>query len=45
MIVEGTHQRPWRADENRESRLVFIGRKLNEAAIRKSFEACLVKPS
>jgi len=45
MIIEGTHQRPWRADETRESRLVFIGRKLNEAAIRKSFEACLVKPS
>lgn len=41
MIVEGTHQRPWRDDEKRESRLVFIGRKLNEEAIRKSFEACL----
>ncbi|MCX5480806.1 GTP-binding protein [Kaistia geumhonensis] len=43
MIIEGTHQRPWRDDEKRESRLVFIGRKLNEEAIRKSFEACLVK--
>jgi G3E family GTPase len=43
MIIEGTHQRPWRDDEKRESRLVFIGRKLNEDAIRKSFEACLVK--
>lgn len=41
MIIEGTHQRPWRDDEKRESRLVFIGRKLNEEAIRKSFEACL----
>ena len=43
MIIEGTHQRPWRDGETRESRLVFIGRKLNEEAIRKSFEACLVK--
>ncbi len=43
MIIEGTHQRPWRDDETRESRLVFIGRKLNEEAIRKSFEACLAK--
>ncbi len=42
MIIEGTHQRPWRDDEKRESRLVFIGRKLNEDAIRKAFEACLV---
>ncbi|MCX5514188.1 cobalamin biosynthesis protein CobW [Kaistia algarum] len=45
MIIEGTHQRPWGKDEHRESRLVFIGRKLNEQAIRKSFEACLVKPN
>ncbi|MBN9016216.1 MAG: GTP-binding protein [Rhizobiales bacterium] len=45
MIIEGTHQRPWRDDEPRESRLVFIGRKLNEDAIRKSFEACLAKKS
>ena len=42
MIVEGTHQRPWAEGEKRESRLVFIGRKLNEAALRKSFEDCLV---
>ncbi|HEV7286461.1 MAG TPA: GTP-binding protein, partial [Kaistia sp.] len=42
MIVEGTHQRPWAEGEKRESRLVFIGRKLNEQALRKSFEDCLV---
>ncbi|MCX5496842.1 GTP-binding protein [Kaistia dalseonensis] len=42
MIVEGTHQRPWKDDEKRESRLVFIGRKLNEEALRQSFEACLI---
>lgn len=41
MIVEGDHQRPWRADEKRESRLVFIGRDLDFDALRKSFEECL----
>ena len=28
MIIEGNHQRAWRDDEKRDSRLVFIGRKL-----------------
>ncbi|MGI6856595.1 CobW family GTP-binding protein [Mesorhizobium sp. 1B3] len=40
MIIEGDHQRPWRDDERRDSRLVFIGRKLDEERLRKSFEAC-----
>ena len=40
MIIEGDHQRPWRDDEKRESRLVFIGRELDEERLRKSFEAC-----
>lgn len=40
MIVEGDHQRPWRADEARESRLVFIGRDLDWDRLRKGFEAC-----
>src|SRR5262245_24079712 len=41
MILDGDHQRPWRADEKRESRLVFIGRNLDEAKIRKGFESCV----
>ena len=41
MIVEGNHQRRWRDDEKRESRLVFIGKKLDEKALRAGFEACL----
>ncbi|MHA1548278.1 MAG: CobW family GTP-binding protein [Alphaproteobacteria bacterium] len=41
MIVEGDHQRAWREGENRESRLVFIGRELDEAMLRAGFEACL----
>ncbi|WP_075217986.1 CobW family GTP-binding protein [Mongoliimonas terrestris] len=41
MIVEGDLQRDWRADEPRESRLVFIGRKLDRAALEAAFRACL----
>jgi G3E family GTPase len=41
MILDGDHQRPWGADEKRDSRIVFIGRKLDEAKIRKGFESCI----
>jgi G3E family GTPase len=41
MIIEGDHQRAWRDGEARNSRLVFIGRKLDEAMLRTGFEACL----
>jgi G3E family GTPase len=40
MMFEGDHQRDWRDDEKRESRIVFIGRDLNEKALREGFEAC-----
>ncbi len=40
MIVEGDHQRPWKDGEKHESRLVFIGRELDEDRLRRSFEAC-----
>ncbi|MEL6505955.1 MAG: GTP-binding protein [Pseudomonadota bacterium] len=40
MIVEGDHQRPWREDETRQTRLVFIGRNLDEEKITRSFNAC-----
>jgi G3E family GTPase len=40
MILDGSHQRPWRDDEPRESRIVFIGRNLPEETIRFGFEAC-----
>ena len=40
MILEGDLQRPWRDDERRWSRMVFIGRHLDEAALRAGFEAC-----
>ncbi len=40
MILEGDFQRDWRADEPRFSRMVFIGRNLDEAALKAGFEAC-----
>ena len=42
MIIEGNHQRAWKDGEKRESRLVFIGRHLDEKAITADFEACMV---
>src|SRR5438309_618866 len=32
MILDGDHQRPWKTEEKRESRIVFIGRNLPGAA-------------
>ena len=40
MILEGDLQKPWGANERRWSRAVFIGRDLDEAALRAGFEAC-----
>jgi G3E family GTPase len=40
MILEGDYQREWRDDEHRYSRMVFIGRNLDEAALRQGFESC-----
>jgi G3E family GTPase len=42
MILDGDLQRPWRDGEKRQSKIVFIGRNLDRAAIKKGFEACLV---
>ena len=41
MMLEGDHQRKWKDDEPRQSRLVFIGRELPEQAIRDGFESCI----
>ncbi|MEM7300602.1 MAG: GTP-binding protein [Pseudomonadota bacterium] len=43
MIVEGDHQRLWREDEARESRLVFIGRGLDREKLERTFAACAIK--
>ena len=41
MILDGDHQRPWKEGEERDSRIVFIGRELPEEKIRTGFEACV----
>jgi G3E family GTPase len=41
MILDGDHQRAWREDEPRDSRIVFIGRRLPEEKIRQGFEGCI----
>jgi G3E family GTPase len=41
MILEGDLQRPWRDGDQRHSRMVFIGRNLDEAKLKAGFEACV----
>src|SRR5262245_53623328 len=41
MILEGDFQGPWKDTDNRYSRLVFIGRNLNEAVLKAGFESCV----
>lgn len=43
MLVEGDHQRAWKDGEERDSRLVFIGRNLDEDALRRGFEGCVAQ--
>lgn len=40
MIIEGDHQRAWRDDEARMSKLVFIGRNLDADELRAGFDSC-----
>ncbi|MGQ3016705.1 CobW family GTP-binding protein [Phenylobacterium sp.] len=40
MILEGDFQRDWREGEPRSSKMVFIGRNLDEAKLKAGFEAC-----
>ncbi|HEY7300268.1 MAG TPA: GTP-binding protein [Xanthobacteraceae bacterium] len=41
MILDGDHQRPWRDNERRESRVIFIGRNLPQENIREGFAGCV----
>jgi G3E family GTPase len=40
MLLEGDLQKAWKIGEARSSRLVFIGRLLDEAALKAGFDAC-----
>lgn len=41
MLANGIFTQPWTSSEPRHSRLVFIGRDLDEAKLRSGFEACI----
>ena len=43
MILDGDHQRPWKADEKRDSRIVFIGRNLPGKLITEGFDSCIAQ--
>ena len=45
MLLEGDLQRPWKPDEQRLSRLVFIGRSLDREALQADFDACAAMPA
>jgi G3E family GTPase len=40
MLIEGGSQRAWKKEEQRQSRLVFIGRDLPIGLLKQGFEAC-----
>jgi G3E family GTPase len=40
MMMDGTNLAPWKAGEKRASRMVFIGRKLDEKSLREGFAQC-----
>jgi G3E family GTPase len=41
MTLDGCPGKPWKSDEIRRNELVFIGRDLDEGALRDGFRACL----
>ena len=41
-MLEGCPAKPWEPDEKRVNKLVFIGRNLDEDALRKAFNGCLL---
>lgn len=41
MLLEGDHQRPWKPDEQRITRMVFIGRDLPQDTIAAGFRSCV----
>ena len=44
MLLEGELQRLWKPGDKRCSRLVFIGRNLDKAALQAGFDACAAAP-
>ena len=44
MLNIGGFTTPWREGEQRESRLTFIGKSLDKAALQRGFESCIDTP-
>ncbi len=42
MQFDGRPDRPWRADEERANKLIFIGRSLDRSKLEEMFRNCLV---
>jgi G3E family GTPase len=42
MLFDAKFDREWKPDENRSNTLIFIGKKLDRAALTEGFKACLV---
>ena len=42
MIFDGRPDRPWKDNETRKNQLVFIGRNLDEAQLKKDFTSCII---
>jgi G3E family GTPase len=45
MLMDAQFDRAWQVDEERKNQLVLIGRDLDEAALRRDFNACLFTPN
>jgi G3E family GTPase len=43
MLLDGDHQRDWKPEEERTSRMVFIGRNLDADALQNGFDACAAR--
>ena len=41
MVSEGGFAGPWPSKDNRRSRLVFIGRDLDQEMLKRGFESCI----
>jgi G3E family GTPase len=44
MIFNGNFDEKWKPEEERQSKLVFIGKNLDHAALKEGFAACIVTP-
>ncbi|XP_020672509.1 COBW domain-containing protein 3 [Dendrobium catenatum] len=41
-VIDGCPAKPWESGEKRINKLVFIGRNLDETALKKAFKGCLI---